>query len=161
LERRNIEPVTVFTHAGTHRERHAVALQVLFDRSLGIRAFRLERGAMIAEIDPKTGIPQAPRFKKIDPPEAKVEYLGLAEGEGDGKKFTICTARISELQSGSRTYWRVVPEGAKGALPPTNVILIDTLPRPPFPWNTALLGALVLLLVGVLYLRWRINRPPA
>jgi hypothetical protein len=116
---------------------------------------------MIAQIDPKTGIPQAPRFEKIDPPEAKVEYLGLAEGEADGKKFTICAARISELQPGSRTYWRVVPEGEKGALPPTTVMLVDTLPRPPFPWNTVLLGALVLLLVGVLYLRWRINRPPA
>jgi hypothetical protein len=136
-------------------------VQVAFDSSLGIRGFRLERGAMIAQIDPKTGIPQAPRFEKIDPPGAKVEYLGLAEGEADGKKFTICAARIRELQPGSRTYWRIVPEGEKGGLPPTTVMLVDTLPRPPFPWNTVLLSALVLLLVGVLYLRWRINRPPA
>jgi hypothetical protein len=136
-------------------------VQVAFDSSLGIRGFRLERGVMIAQIDPKTGIPQAPRFEKIDPPEAEVEYLGLVEGEADGKRFTICAARISELQPGSRTYWRVVPEGEKGDLPPTTVMLVDTLPRPPFPWNTVLLGALVLLLVGVLYLRWRINRPPA
>jgi hypothetical protein len=161
LERRNIGPVTEIASAGTRPERNAAVVQVAFDSSLGIRGFRLERGAMIAQIDPKTGIPQAPRFEKIDPPEAEVEYLGLAEGEADGKKFTICTARISELQPGSRTYWRVVPEKEKGALPPTTVMPIHTLPRPPFPWNNVLLGALVLLLVGVLYLRWRMNRPPA
>lgn len=161
LQRRSIGPITEIASAGTRPERNAAVVQVAFDSSLGIRGFRLERGAMIAQIDPKTGIPQAPRFEKIDPPEAEVEYLGLAEGEADGKKFTICAARISELQPGSRTYWRVVPEGEKGDLPPTTVMLVDTLPRPPFPWNTVLLGALVLLLLGVLYLRWKINRPPA
>ncbi len=161
LERRNIGPVTKIASASTRPERNAAVVQVAFDSSLGIRGFRLERGSMVAQIDAKTGIPQAPLFEKIDPPEAEVEYLGLAEGEADGKKFTICAARISELHPGSRTYWRIVPEGEKGALPPTTVMLVDTLPRPPFPWNTVLLGALVLLLAGVLYLRWKINRPPA
>jgi hypothetical protein len=158
---RIVGPVTEMVSAGIRSERNSAVVQVAFDSGLGIRGFRLERGAMVAQIDPKNGIPQAPRFEKIDPPEAEVEYLGLAEGEADGKKFTICAARISGLERGSRTYWRVVPEGAKGALPPTTVMLVDTLPRPPFPWNNVLLGALVLLLAGVLYLRWRINRSPA
>jgi hypothetical protein len=69
-------------------------------------------------------------------------------------------ARVSGLPAGTRTYWRVVPSGPEGELPPTTVILVDTQPLPPFPWNTALLVALLLLLCGVLYLRWRINRIP-
>jgi hypothetical protein len=154
-------PVTEMASAGIRSERNSAIVQVAFAQDLGVSGFRLERGSMVARIDPKTQSPQAPEFEKIDPPEAKVEYLGLAEGEADGKKVTICAARISELQPGSRTYWRVVPEGKKGDLPTTTVMLVDTLPRPPFPWNTVLLGALVLLLVGVLYLRWRINRAPA
>jgi hypothetical protein len=161
LERRSIGPVTEIVSAGTRPERNAAVVQVAFDNSLGIQGFRLERGAMVAQIDQKTGIPQTPLFEKIDPPGAEVELLGLAEGEADGKKFTICAARIGELEAGSRTYWRIVPEGPKGTLPPTTVMLVDTLPRPPFPWNTVLLGALILLLAGVLYLRWKINRPPA
>jgi hypothetical protein len=147
--------------AGIRSERNSAIVQVAFAQDLGVSGFRLERGAMVARIDPKTQIPQAPEFEKMDPPEAEVELLGLADGEAEGKKFTICAARISKLEAGSRTYWRIVPEVAKGALPPTTVILVDTLPRPPFPWNTVLLGTLVLLLAGVLYLRWKTNRPPA
>jgi hypothetical protein len=159
IAQRAVGPVTKIEGGGSRPERDSALVQVAFASELGVSNFRLEQMAMV--IDPKTRLPKQPtEYVEIDPPEAKVEYLGLAEGEADGKKFTICTARISELQSGSRTYWRVVPEGAKGALPPTNVIFVDTLPRPPFPWNNVLLGTLVLLLTGVLYLRWRINRPP-
>ena len=154
-------PVTEMASAGIRSERNSAIVQVAFAQDLGVSGFRLERGAMVARIDPKTQIPQAPEFEKMDPPEAEVELLGLADGEAEGKKFTICAARISKLEAGSRTYWRIVPEVAKGALPPTTVILVDTLPRPPFPWNTLLLGTLVLLLAGVLYLRWRMNQPPA
>lgn len=154
-------PVTEMASAGIRSERNSAIVQVAFAQDLGVSGFRLERGAMVARIDPKTQIPQAPEFEKMDPPEAEVELLGLADGEAEGKKFTICAARISKLEAGSRTYWRIVPEVAKGALPPTTVILVDTLPRPPFPWNTVLLGTLVLLLAGVLYLRWKMNRPPA
>jgi hypothetical protein len=146
--------------AGIRSERDSALVQVAFAQDLGVRGFRLERGAMVAPIDPKTQIPQAPEFEKMDPPGAEVELLGVAEGEAEGKKFTVCTARISGLERGSRTYWRIIPEESKGELPPTSVILVDTLPRPPFPWNTLLLIALTLLLAGVLYLRWRMNRPP-
>jgi hypothetical protein len=160
IKSRAAGPVTEMASAGIRSERDSALVQVAFAKDLGVRRFRLERGAMVAPIDPKTQIPQAPEFEKMDPPEAEVELLGVAEGEAEGQKFTVCAARISGLEQGSRTYWRIIPEAKKGDLPPTSVILVDTLPRPPFPWNTLLLVALTLLLAGVLYLRWRMNRPP-
>ena len=153
-------PVTAHASAGIKAERFGALLQIAFTRDLGVSGFRLERGAMIAPIDPQTGIPGAPRFKTIDPPEANVEVLGLGEVTAEGRKLTLGVARIDGLPRGTRTYWRVVPTGPSGELPPTNVLLVDTLPVPPFPWRTVAIGALCALLVGVLYLRWRLNRPP-
>jgi hypothetical protein len=159
-ERRVVGPETKMASAGIKADRNSALLQVAFPAELGIQSFRLEQGAMVAMIDPKTGIPGAPRFEAIPSPEASVELLGLGEGEAEGKKFTVCLARVTELSAGTRTYWRVVPSGSKGELPPTTVLLVDTQSLPPFPWNTALLVALFLLLGGVLYLRWRVNRVP-
>ena len=153
-------PVTAHASAGIKAERFGALLQIAFTRDLGVSGFRLERGAMIAPIDPQTGIPGTPRFKTIDPPEANVEILGLGEVTAEGRKLTLGVARIDGLPRGTRTYWRVVPTGPSGELAPTNVLLIDTLPVPPFPWRTVAIGALCALLVGVLYLRWRLNRPP-
>ena len=153
-------PVTAHASAGIKAERFGALLQIAFTRDLGVSGFRLERGAMIAPIDPQTGIPGAPRFKIIDPPEANVEILGLGEVTAEGRKLTLGVARIDGLPRGTRTYWRVVPTGPSGELAPTNVLLVDTLPVPPFPWRTVAIGALCALLVGVLYLRWRLNRPP-
>ena len=153
-------PVTAHASAGIKAERFGALLQIAFTRDLGVSGFRLERGAMIAPIDPQTGIPGAPRFKTIDPPEANVEVLGLGEVTAEGRKLTLGVARIDGLPRGTRTYWRVVPTGPSGELAPTNVLLVDTLPVPPFPWRTVAIGALCALLAGVLYLRWRLNRPP-
>jgi hypothetical protein len=155
-----VGPETKMASAGIKADRSSALLQVAFPAELGILNFRLEQGSMVAEIDPKTGIPGAPRFEVVRSPEVSVELLGLGESETAGEKFTICVARVSGLPAGTRTYWRVVPSGPEGELPPTTVILVDTQPLPPFPWNTALLVALLLLLCGVLYLRWRINRIP-
>ena len=153
-------PVTAHASAGIKAERFGALLQIAFTRDLGVSGFRLERGAMIAPIDPQTGIPGAPRFKIIDPPEANVEILGLGEVTAKGLELTVCAARIDGLPRGTRTYWRVVPTGPSGELAPTNVLLVDTLPVPPFPWRTVAIGALCALLAGVLYLRWHLNRPP-
>ena len=146
--------------AGSKPERTGAFLQIAFARELDVRGFRLERGAMVASLDPKTGIPGAPKFEILNPPEATVEILGLGETESEGRKLTVCAARIKGLPAGTRTYWRAVPTGPSGDLPPTTVLLVDTIMPPPFPWNTVLLGALFTLLAGVLYLRWRINRAP-
>ena len=153
-------PVTAHASAGIKAERFGALLQIAFTRDLGVSGFRLERGAMIAPIDPQSGIPGAPRFKTIDPPEANVEVLGLGEVTAEGRKLTLGVARIDGLPRGTRTYWRVVPTGPSGELAPTHVLLVDTLPVPPFPWRTVAIGALCALLAGVLYLRWRLNRPP-
>jgi hypothetical protein len=157
---RPLGPVTDIASAGIKPERRSALLQIAFAPELDIRSFRLERGAMVSALDPKTGIPQAPVFEKLDPPEATVEILGLAEGEADGRKLTVCLARIDDLVPGTRTYWRLVPAGPDGDLPPTTVLLVDTLPLPPFPWNKVLLFVLFALLAGVLCLRWRLNRAP-
>ena len=157
---RPLGPVTEIASAGIKPERRSALLQVAFAPELDVRSFRLERGAMVSQIDVKTGIPQAPVFEKLDPPEATVEILGLAEGEADGRKLTVCLARIDDLSPGTRTYWRLVPAGPDGDLPPTTVLLVDTVPLPPFPWNKVLLFVLFALLAGVLYLRWKINRAP-
>ena len=153
-------PVTAHASAGIKAERFGALLQIAFTRALGVSGFRLDRRAMIAPIDPQTGIPGAPRFKIIDPPEANVEILGLGEVTAKGLELTVCAARIDGLPRGTRTYWRVVPTGPSGELAPTNVLLVDTLPAPPFPWRTVAIGALCALLAGVLYLRWHLNRPP-
>ena len=151
---------TAMASAGIKAERSGAFLQIAFAHDLGVHGFRLERGAMVAPIDPKTGIPGAPKFETLDPPEATVEILGLRETESEGHKLTVCAARIEGLPAGTRTYWRAVPAGPSGDLPPTTVLLVDTIPPSPFPWNTVLLGALCALLAGILYLRWRINRVP-
>jgi hypothetical protein len=153
-------PETKIASAGTKADRHSALLQVAFPSELRIQSFRLEQGSMVSEINPKTGIPRAPRFEVIPSPEASVESLGTGEGEAEGKKFTVCLARIGNLPAGTRTYWRLVPSGPQGEMPPTTVLLVDTQPHPPFPWNTVLLVSLFVLLAGVLYLRWRINRVP-
>lgn len=146
---------------GIKSEKRSALIQVAFSRVAGLRGFRLERGSMVSPIDPKTGLPQESVFERIDPPQAQVEILGMAEAETEGRKLSICAARISELEPGSRTFWRVVPEGPDGDLPPTAVLFVDTLPRAPFPWNTVLFVTLVLLIAGVLYLRWKMRRAPA
>ena len=160
IKPRALGPVTEMASAGTRPERDSALVQVAFAQDLGVRGFRLERVNRIAPIDSKTKIPQAPEFKRMEPPGAEVELLGVAEGEAEGKKFTVCTARISGLPEGSATFWRIIPFGEEKELPATDIIVVKTLPRPPFPWNTLLLVTLTLLLAGVLYLRWRLNRPP-
>lgn len=157
---RPLGPLTEIASAGLKPERRSALVQVAFASDLEIRSFRLERGAMVSQIDAKTGIPQAPEFEKLDPPGATVEILGLAEGEAEGRKLTVCLARIDDLSPGTRTYWRLVPAGPDGDLPPTTVLLVDTVPLPPFPWHQVLLFVLFALLAGVLYLRWQINRAP-
>lgn len=153
-------PVTPMVSAGSKAERRSATVQIAFARELGIRGFRLERGAMVSPVDPKTGIPSAPEFEPLANPEAAVETLFFREGEAGGRKLTLCAARIDGLPAGTRTYWRLVPAGPGGDLPPTGVLLVDTLPNPPIPWSKILLGILFLLLAGVLYLRWKINRIP-
>jgi hypothetical protein len=155
------QPLTAIESAGIKSDRHEALVQIATAENPAITGFRVERGAMVSAIDPQTGIPAAPVFEIIDPPGTTIELLGTYAAEHEERKLSVFLARVSGLDAGTRTYWRLVPETAGGELPPTPVFLIDTQPRPPFPWNTLVLIILGLLLAGVLYLRWRINRPPA
>ena len=157
---RVLGPVTEIASAGIKADRRSATLQIALRHDPSIRGFRLERGAMVSQIDAKTGIPGTPEFEPLVPPGAEVEVLFFSEGEAEGNKMTVCAARIDGLEPGTRTYWRLVPAGPSGDLPPTKVLLVDTVPPPPFPWNKVIIGILTLLLVGILYLRWKINRAP-
>ena len=157
---RMLGPVTEIASAGIKADLRSATVQVALRHDPSLRGFRLERGAMISQIDAKTGIPGTPEFEPLVPPGAEVEVLFFGEGEAEGNKMTVCAARIDGLQPGTRTYWRLVPAGPSGDLPPTKVLLVDTVSPPPFPWNKVILGILTLLLVGILYLRWKINRAP-
>ena len=155
------EPLTAIESAGIKSDRHEALVQIATLENPAITGFRLERGAMVSQIDPQTEIPGAPVFEKIESPGTTIELLGTYSAEHEERKLSVFLARVSGLDAGTRTYWRLVLETADGELPPTPVFLIDTQPRPPFPWNTLLLVTLCVLLAGVLYLRWRINRPPS
>ena len=108
---------------------------------------------MVATPNEQSGIPMSPGFEKIDPRQASVEVLSMAEAESDGKQLTLWSVQISGLSANSRTFWRIIPEGIKGDLPPTNVMLIDTLPAP-FAWRHVFLVALSVVLIVLLFLLW-------
>jgi hypothetical protein len=154
---RLVEPVTDMASASIRSGYDSASLQVAFEQSLGVKSLRLEQGAMVATLNNQTGIPMSPSFEKIDPPQASVELLSMAEAESDGKQFTLWSAQISGLSANSRTFWRIIPDGDKGDLPPTNVMLVDTLPAP-FAWRHVFPGALGLILVGLLFLLRRKSR---
>lgn len=158
---RAVGPQTPIAASGIKSDQAGVLLQVAFARNLGVRGFRLECGAMVPGFDAKTGRALAPVFEKIDPPGVQVEKLAPSEAAGGGQQMTVCAARITGLPPGTRSFWRIVPEGSRGDLAPTTALVVDTQPSPPVPWNTVLLLALALLLAVVLYLRWKTNRPPA
>lgn len=146
-------PQTLCAAVVVEAARDNALVRVAFAPELGIRGFRMERGAMVSAIDPASGIPQTPVFRTIEPPGAEIETLGVTEAEAGGRTFTVCTARLGGLPAGARTYWRMVPSGPSGDLAPTAVIRVDTAPPPAFPWRTVLLAALGVLLAGVLWLR--------
>ena len=153
-------PVTEIVGAGRKAGKRDAVLQVALPQLPQADAYRLERGALSAPIDPETKIPGKPEFVAIEHTEGQAEILAVAEGEDNGRKLTLVAARIDGLPPGSRTYWRIVPSAAGRDLPPTTVIFVDTLPPTPVPWRGIFLAAAGILLVVVLWLRHRANRPP-
>ena len=155
-----LAPVTEIVGAGTKAGKRDAVLQVALPQLPQADAYRLERGAMSAPIDPKTGIPGTPEFVAIEHTGGKAEILAVADGDDNGRKLTLVAGRIDGLPPGSRTYWRIVPSASGRDLPPTTVIFVDTLPPTPIPWRGIFLAAAGILLVVVLWLRHRANRPP-
>jgi hypothetical protein len=146
--------------AGIRSEKHAADLQVVLDRDLDVVNFRLERGAMSVQIDSADGIPRSASFTPIAHEEGKAAIKGFSQAESEGKQVMTVAGRIEGLPPGTRTYWRLVPVTQNGERPPTTVLLVDTIPVPPFPWRNFFLWTVLAMLAGVIYLRWRINRGP-
>jgi hypothetical protein len=153
-------PETRILSAGIQSEKHAANLQIALDQDPDVVNFRLERGAMTAQIDPADGIPRQPDFEPVVHEEGKAAIEGFSQAESEGKQIMIVAARIEGLPAGTRTYWRLVPVTQNGERPPTAVLLVDTIPVPPFPWQKFFLWTALAMLAGVMYLRWRINRGP-
>lgn len=153
-------PETPVLSAGISAEQNSATLRIAIAENPKVNGFRLERCALRATIDPKTGFPHPPTFEPIALEGVRIESPSLATASSEDKKFTIFLATINGLPSGSRTYWRILPETTQGPLDPTTIFLVDTLPAPPFPWRSVLLGLLFALLAGVLYLRWKSRRLP-
>jgi hypothetical protein len=120
----------------------------------------LERGAIVAELNPSTGIPQTPRFQPINH-EGKVEILKVTTATfAEGNRTTI-TASVEGLPAGRGTYWRLVPLSQGKDLPPTREFLITTQPPSQLLWGDVLFWLLCSLLVGIFYARWRLKQTPS
>ena len=125
-----------------------------------ITSYRLERGAIVAELNPSTGIPQTPRFQPINH-EGKVEILKVTTATfAEGNRTTI-TASVEGLPAGRGTYWRLVPLSQGKDLPPTREFLITTQPPSQLLWGDVLFWLLCSLLVGIFYARWRLKQTPS
>lgn len=157
---RSALPETPILSAGISAAQNSATLRIAIAENPQINGFRLERCALLTSIDQKTGFPNPPVFEPISLEGARIETQSLTTGSSEDKKFTIFLATINGLPSGSRTYWRILPETTQGPLDPTTILLVDTLSAPPFPWRNVMLGLLFALLAGVLYLRWRSRRIP-
>jgi hypothetical protein len=157
---RSLTPETPILSAGISAERNSAALRIAIADNPKINGFRLERCAMLTSIDPKTGFPKPPTFEPIGLDGITITSQSVASAISKDKKFTMFLATIEGLPSGSRTYWRILPETTNGPLDPTTILLVDTQPDPPFPWRSLILGLLVALLAAVLYLRWKSHRIP-
>lgn len=158
---RSLAPETPILSAGISSERNSAALRIAIAENPKINGFRLERCAMLTSIDPKTGFPNPPTFEPIGLDGVTISSQAVASANSEDKKFTMLLANLEGLPSGSRTYWRILPETANGPLDPTTILLVDTQTAPPFPWRSLILGLLVALLAGVFYLRWKSHRIPA
>jgi hypothetical protein len=110
--------------------------------------------------DPDTGLPYAGDFRPAPHP-AVVKILGTAELEHEGRELTALTAEIDGLDAGSASTWRIVTMAGGRDRWPTGEFVVSTKPPWRIPWRGVLLSACLAALAGVLYLRWRLGRPPA
>jgi hypothetical protein len=109
--------------------------------------------------DEQTGLPYAGDFIP-QPHPAQVQLLGTSTIEHEGRELTVLVADIEGLTPGSASLWRVVTMADGQDRWPTGEFQVTTLPPWQFPWRSAFLAAACIALVAVLYLRWRLNRPP-
>ncbi|MFZ4483669.1 MAG: hypothetical protein ACOYOL_06780 [Chthoniobacterales bacterium] len=152
-------PTTEILASVINAGQHGASLLIGVPQNSAVKAYRLERGAMSIPLGLSPGPPREPAFVPIKHASEGTKVLGQAQVKAGDRELDLIRAQIEDLPAGTRTYWRMVPVGDATDARPTGVFVVETKPSPPFPWNTVLLGVLLSLLAGVLYLRWRINHP--
>gem|GEM_PF-2435531 len=140
--------------------RHSARVQVIFARDQDADAYRLEHGFNPTVYDPATGLPYAGDFRPAPHP-AEVKILGTKEIEHEGRALTVLSAEIEGLPAGTATTWRVVTMAGGRDRWPTGEFVVTTKPPWRMPWRAVFLWGCVAALAAVLYLRWRLRRPPA
>jgi len=156
---RRITPALKVESARAAPTRHSARVQVIFPRDPEADSHRLEFGFHRAMTDEQTGLPYAGDFIP-QPHPAQVQLLGTSTIEHEGRELTVLVADIEGLTPGSASLWRVVTMADGQDRWPTGEFQVTTLPPWQFPWRSAFLAAAFIALVAVLYLRWRLNRPP-
>ena len=157
---RNLTPALKMESARAETQRHSARVQVIFVRDPDADTYRLEHGVNPTLQDPDTGLPYAGDFRPAPHP-AVVKILGTAELEHEGRELTALTAEIDGLDAGSASTWRIVTMAGGRDRWPTGEFVVLTKPPWRIPWRGVLLSACLAALAGVLYLRWRLGRPPA
>ena len=146
--------------ARAETQRHSARVQVVFARDQDADGYRLEHGINPTLRNPATGLPYAGDFRPA-PHAAQVKILGTKQVEHEGRRLTLLWADIDGLDPGTSTTWRVVTMAGGRDRWPTGEFVISTKPPWRIPWRAVLLWGCLAALAGVLYLRWRLNRPPA
>jgi len=124
-----------------------------------VTSYRLERRALNFAFDPKTGKILHNEFvaEKHTTGTTVVDFKLVQAGD---KKYARIEGHIEGLSAGTRSFWRIVPVAGNKDLPPTAEIAVCTQPPWQFPWRSLFLTAACALLGWVLYLRWKLSRPP-
>jgi len=153
-------PLTEIVCSAIKAEQHTASVFIGIPQNPAAKAYRLERGAMSIPLGLSPGPPREPAFVPIEHASEGTRILSQEQVKAGDRDIDLIRAQIEDLPAGSRTYWRMVPSDAATNAPPTGVFAVETKPATPFPVNQVIIGLLLALLAGVLYLRWKINHPP-
>ena len=140
------------------RKSNRVLLAIPYDPA--VDGYRLERLRTVFKVDPASGLPRSPEFQ-VMPHEGKVTFISKGRTQQGGKDLLMVVATIDGLQPGSGTTWRLVPTAGGKDLAPTGEFVVTTLPPWRLSWSSVFFWGGLMLLAGVFYLRWRINRVPS
>jgi len=157
---RSLTPALKVERARAAPTRRSARIEVIFPRDAEADSYRLEHGSNLFLTDEKTGLPYAGDFLPQPHPQATARVVGTSTMEHEGRELTVLLADIDGLDPGSASLWRVVTMTGGQDRWPTGEFQVLTLPPWRFPWHGALLSAAMVALGGLLYLRWRLNRPP-
>ncbi len=154
------EPVTKLEAVQQEIQRKSSTLLLAIPYDPAIESYRLERMSMVCTINPATGLPSRPDFQ-VMPHEGKITFLSQGKTQQGGKDLSVAVAKIDGLQPGTSTTWRLVPVANGKDLPPTGEFVVRTLPPWRISWSNVFFWSAIVMLAGILYLRWKTNRMPS